>query len=284
MAIAEQKDSRTRKTFLEANGTVTGVYYNELKDIKSYPGKQAGQVWTPTHRVTLVVDQDRIQMGLFEKTEKRPEIRCKDADDNYHTLAVGAQVSIVITEGEPYNGKPQYQAKSGDVLILKPAPEKAAAPTGGNSGGGFQKKNMIGVKVGHSINVAFAFLGEDDTDTLIETAKKAHALTEKLAAEHKAANPELSDYDIGASVGQAVLSAAAISSDFKTLEAVARATLTIVAPAVREFIEESQNAPEPSKKATTPAKKSVRKNVKQADPEPADEPESGFDDMDDAPF
>lgn len=280
--ITEQKDPRTKKTFLEASGVIQAVYLNELKNPKTYPGTK-GQSWTPTHSVALVVDGDKISLGLFEKTDKRPAPSAKDADDNYHALVVGAEVSVVITRGEDYNDKPQYSAFSSDVLILVPAPAQAAA-TSGAAAAPYQKKDMTGVKVGHAINVAINVLGLSTAEELIEAAKAANDLTEKLRAEWKEKNPSLSDYDLGAMVGQAVLSASSYVESVDTIEEYARQTLEVIAPAVTEYIKAQAEPVKPKAPAVkTPAKKTPAK--KAAVPVKAEAADSGFDDMDsDVPF
>lgn len=288
MAIEQLKDPRTKKPYLAASGVIDGVFYNELKTLKSYTGDK-GTVWTPTHSVTAVVAGDRIQLGLFEKTDKKPGLRCKDAEDNYHDLVKGAEVSIVVTEGEPYNGKPQYSARGGDVLILTPAPAQAAASAGGPSAAPYQKKDMTGVKVGHAINVAINVLGLATAEELIEAAKAANDLTEKLRAEWKEKNPSLSDYDLGAMVGQAVLSASSYVESVDTIEEYARQTLEVVAPAVTEYIK-AQSAPAKPKAPAvkTPAKKATKAPAKAPAKVTAGDSQdnpSGFDDMDDSiPF
>lgn len=291
MAIEQLKDPRTKKPYLAASGTVGAVFYNEVKTLKSYPNEKTGVAWTPTHSITVVVDGDRINLGLFEKTDKRPLQRCKDENDNYHDLAKGAEVNIVVTEGEPYNGKPQYSARSGDVLILTPAPAQAAnAPTSGAAAAPYQKKDMTGVKVGHAINVAINVLGLATAEELIEAAKAANDLTEKLRAEWKEKNPSLSDYDLGAMVGQAVLSASSYVESVDTIEEYARQTLEVVAPAVTEYIKAQSEPAKPKAPAVkTPAKKTTKAPAKApakvVEPETTGGASSGFDDMDeDIPF
>lgn len=284
MAIKEIQDARTKKVSLEASGLVQAVYLNELKNPKTYPGTK-GQSWTPTHSVALVVDGDKISLGLFEKTDKRPAPSAKDIDGNYHSLSVGAEVSVIITRGEDYNDKPQYSAFSSDVLILTPAPAQAAATAGSPSGAPYQKKDMTGVKVGHAINVALNTVGLCDPEDIIKAAQAANDLTEKLRAEYKEKNPSMSEYDLGASVGQAVLSASQFVESIAEIEDFARQTLDVIAPAVTEYIK-SQSEPKKTVATKTVAKKTAPKKATPAKPAVEDDSSgSGFDDMDDSiPF
>lgn len=287
MAIQEIKDPRTRKTYQEASGVVSGVFYNELKTIKSYPNEKTGKAWTPTHSVNIVVDGDKISLGLFEKTDQRPDLRCKDADEKYHNLAKGAEVSIVVEEGEPYNGKPQYNARSGDVLILTPAPAQAAnVPSGGAPSAPYQKKDYTGVKVGHAVNVALNVLGLAEAEEIIAAAKEANDLTEKLRAEYKEKNPDLSDYDLGASVGHAVLSASSYVETVSAIEEYARQTLDIIAPAITEYIKAQSEPTKPAAvKTPTKPKQKPKAAPAKAKEEPTEAADSGFDDMEDSiPF
>lgn len=274
MAVVEQKDPRSRKTFLEAAGFIKGAYLNEIPEAqrKTYPGEK-GQVWAPTHRINLVIGEDRISLGLFEQTDKKKTPRAKDTEGNYHDLAVGAEVSVVVTRGDDYNGKPQYSARLNDVLIVTPAPVK---DSGGGAAKEYKPKDMTGVRVGHAVNAAINTLGLAKPEELIEAAKEVHDLTEKLVAEYKEKNPKMSEYDLGASVGQAILSASRFVDSVQEIEAYARATLDVVAPAITEYIKGAkEDAPAP---APAPAAKPKGKAKAAPAPAPA---ASGFDDMDD---
>lgn len=288
MAITEQKDPRTKKTFLEASGVVSGVYFNEIEadKRKTYNGTKLGQVWRPTHRINLVVDGERISLGMKDFEGKEPQLRCKDADDNWQDVVRGAEVSIVVTTNGEYNGKPNYQASAGDVIVTKVAPTNSAPAASGAASTPFQKKDMTGVRVGHAINVAMNVLGLADADELIEAAKKANDLTEKLRAEFKEKNPSMSDYDVGASVGQAVLSASSYVENVEDIEEYARQTLEVIAPAVTEYIKEQSAPKKEAKVVKTPAAKktAAKKAAPAPKPEPEPEVELDGDFNDDIPF
>lgn len=266
MAINEYK-TRTGVE-LVAEGTLRGIYFNPLKEKKNY-GRD-GRDWFPTHSVNIIVDDDRISLGITDSET----IRCKDEQENYHDLASGMEISVVVTENGEYNGKTQYQGRPASVIITKGV-EKAAS---------FSRKPNDGVQVGHAINCAIQMLGGDaldDNDTVIELAKKFHTLTSSLKEEYAGKNPDVSEYDIGARVGQGVLSATHIVGEFGDVEAVARNTIENLAPAIEAFVKEGKASPAAVKK--TPEKKTAaKKAAKKATPAPENESPDDMDD--DIPF
>lgn len=280
--IQEQKDPRTRKSFLEASGIVSGVFYNELKNIKSYAGKAGGQAWTPTHSVSVIIDNDRISLGLFEKTDKRPELRCKDVDGNYHTLTKGAEVSVVVERGEDYNDKPQYSARSGDVLILTPAPAQTASQSQGSALAPYKPKDTTGVVAGNARTAAFESLRGTpyDVDVFNEQVEWFANFSDAKRKEYAAANPGLDAFEIGVAVGQSTVIAAGMVPR-EDVSVTVDSLLAEVFPKSVEVVKALQvvKAPTASKPATkaAPAKKTTPKKTEAAD--------SGFDDMsDDIPF
>lgn len=281
MAIESYK-TRTG-TELVAEGILKGVYLNELKEKKDYG--TGGKSWVPTHSVNIIVDDDKIGLGLTDKDV----IRCKDSDGNYHDLVKGQKVSVVVTEKGEYNGKMQYSGFTKDVIILENVSQSDNDQQGAKSGGGGFKKDMSGVESGHAINCAIGLLAgdaADSPDAVIELAKKFHDLTKALKAEYAKKYPEVSDYDIGARVGQAVLSATQIVSEFEDVEGIARQTIEVISPAMLEYVKavpEEEKAPAQVKKTAAkkaPAKKAAPK--KESEPvDDADIPDTAFEDLDD---
>lgn len=251
MSINKTKDPRTKKEITLVEGPITGIFLNELKTIKTYAND-----WTPTHSVNLLVDGTKIGLGLTDKEK----VSAKDADESWHDLEKGMEVSVLVTEGD-YQGKPQYNAMPKDVLVVNasvPESKQSSAPASGKAA--YTKRDTSGVSTGHAINVAFNVLeGEavDNPDGVVELAKKAHDLTVKLKAEYTEKNPDMSEYDLGAMVGQSILSASRIT-DFDSIEAVARETLESIVPAVSAYVK-GNDKPVPEKKAV--AKKAAPKKT-----------------------
>lgn len=273
MAIEEIVDPRTKKKLLVAEGKVTGIYFNELKEPRDL-SKDPSKSWVVTHSINIVVDGVKVSLGMTDKTE----LRCKDADGEFHDVVKGVEVSISVTEGTPYKGVKQYQAFSKDVIVLDASGAEAEKPaqTASATKQTYAKKDMTGIHVGHSINVAINSLGGEAVDNpegVIELAKKAHDLTQAMKAEYGEKNPDMSEYDLGAMVGQSVLSASNIT-DFDSIEAVARDTLDKIVPEVSAYIKGTSSKPEAKKtapKKTVAKKATTKKEPPQEAPQEPDD-------------
>ena len=285
MALEEFKNPKTRKTEYVISGKVTAIYFNELKEVKDY-GRD-GKSWRPTHSVSIVVDGDKVNLGLTEKEV----IRVRGLDGDYMDLAKGMEITVSVNKSE-YNGKPQYGGYTKDITVISTeGVEKAAAASAQQFSKPYAaaKKDFSGIYTGHAINVAMNVLGNiSDPSRVIETAKEAHTLTNKLKSEWAEKHPDMSEYDLGASVGHAVLSASLFVNFVADIEGLARTTLEVIVPAVSSFVKgEVSESEEPAKTATV--KKAPKKVAKKPDPvvevDDSDIPESSFDDTeDDIPF
>lgn len=100
----------------------------------------------------------------------------------------------------------------------------AAAGSGGKSAGSFKKDNS-GVETGHAINGALNLKRNGHQQEVLELAKIVHDTTVSLKASERARdeNKGVSDYDIGAAVGHAVLNA---TRDVKPQDDLAEALTT----------------------------------------------------------
>lgn len=300
MAITKHVDPKTRKPFLMAEGTVTGAYVNDIKEVKTYSGPNGP--WTPTKRLSIVVDGTRIDLGMSEKDK----IRAKDVDDNYQDVVKGVEVSVVVEENGEYQGKTQYKAKTSGITVLDiskaEAPTKAGAPAAGGQAGGqtsFKPKDMTGVRVGHAINGALNYVlsnGIDyDMPGLVDIAKVVDAATDNVRATYAADNPGMSDYDVGAASGHAVLNACRMVGEADNLQVLqdeiitlANALLSEVVPTISEHIKEGAKAPAPKATKVVPAKKAATRAKPLPKPAVDEAPDlqepDRFADMDDDPI
>lgn len=277
MALETFTNPRTRQEENIISGIVEAVYFNELKNIKTYTNN--GRSWTPTHSVTLIIDGDRVQLGLTDKDV----VRAKDLNGNYQDLVKGVEVTIPVNVGS-YDGKPQYSGKVSETTIVD---NSGAVEQVDTSKGGKQNfnnpKRMEGIAVGHAVNVAINVVGSlDNPEAIIEAAKEAHTLTNKIKEAFAKEHPDLAEYELGARVGQAILSSSHYVDSVQDIEELALQTLNVIIPEVEEFVK--GGGEEDVKKAPTTKKTTSKKAVKKSPPkEEVEEQEPEFDE-DDSPF
>lgn len=280
MAMTEYKTRTGIETVAE--GELKAIFFNELKTKKDYGTN--GKSWIPTHSVNIIVDEDRISLGLTDKDV----LRVKDAEGNYHDLTKGQKISVVVEPNGEWQGVQQWQGRTSDVIVLEQAPAGQQASGGSQKAYTPQKRDNSGMSTGHAINVAMNVLGDvSNPEAIIEAAKKAHDLTTKMKEEYAGKNPDMSEYDLGAMVGQSVLSASHYAESVEDIEDIARQTLDVVVPAVSEYVKGTKEAPKTAVKKTATKKTVAKKTTKKAEPTPSrvdddDIPESAFvDDLDD---
>lgn len=264
-----------------------------FKDIAGGPDRFGN-----THRAGVRIDDDWVNnINIKTKDGYDPAIRFNAGNNStpdWQTLEVGDKVRIVATPNE-YNGKTYYNSGTSKIKLLEkgdgapPAAAKAAGSTQKAAGG--YKRDNSGVSTGHAINVAINVLGSvDSPGEIIDLAKKAHDLTVKLKTEYAEKNPEMSEYDVGAMVGQSVLSASHYVENVADIEEVARATLDIIVPEVSAYVKGADKKEEPKKPAVKKpvAKKAVaKKATTKIEPEPREDNSNSDDDPDmddDIPF
>ena len=292
MAIVEQT-IRGKKMIL-VEGTVDGFYINPIKPehIKTYTGGKNGP-WTPTHRYNLIVDGQPISLGMGDKdgVSDRQQIRAKDNDDNYHNLVKGLVVSVEVEEGEPYNGKPQYRSGVGKIVITDASKAEAPRAAGAAPAAAGKSFDKTGVEVGHAINGALDYLiasgGDLSNDSIISVAAVVHKVTTKLKADVAAANPDKSEFDVGASVGHAVRNACRMAPEGeleKVLEALSADILENVSAKVEAFVRSGKGVGKPATRTAAPKRTPQARKAKTADPVEAapQEAETNVADMDDS--
>lgn len=310
--MAINKQSFRGKEVITVDGKIDQIWINEIPadKIKSYKNPQKGTVWTPTHRYSIVVDGTRINLGMGDKdgVSDRQHLQAKDNDGKYHTLARGLEVSVEVEESE-YNGAPQYNGSLAKIVVIDASGVIQAVVSPGAGAGkpaqsqGFKPKETSGIRTGHSVNGAFAYLLSNGIDfdyeadgITVSVAKMVNDVTESVIAAYKAKNPTMSEYDVGAAAGHAVLNACRIipetdENEFKNvLTTTANAILYNVIPVVTAYVKQSQEtkpvkaSPPAAKKAVTKAKPVVKTPVVEPD-EPEIPIEAYEDDTDtDAPF
>lgn len=214
MAVELIRDPRTRKEVTFISGKVDGVFFNELKQQKTYAGPNGP--WTPTHSASIVVDGDRVSFGLTDKQK----INSKDADGNYHELTRGMEVSVEITEVGEYNGKPTYNSKASRVTVLDVSgAQQPQQSSGGGKQQSFQKKDDTPIIAGNARTAATTFASRIETDESLEDlitffAKVSHDARLIVSENHT----EMDTFTVGVSVGQATVAAAQMVDDLDDVE------------------------------------------------------------------
>jgi hypothetical protein len=285
MAIKEVYDEVNDVNITMVEGVVEQMSFKAVENDK----------FGNTHRAGVRVGDDWVNNISIKVNEGfDPQIRFNagtKVKPDWATLEVGDTVKIVVQPNE-YNGKTYYNSGVSKIRLVKKGEGKASQQASGSAPkSNFQKKDMSGVHTGHAINVAMNVLGDvEDSDAIIEAAKKAHELTTKLKKEYQANNPDMSDYDVGAMVGQSVLSASHYVENVADIEDIARQTLDVVVPAVSEYVKASGEEKKPAVVKKTAAKKTPAKKATKKAPvveddteiEDVDIPDSAYDD--DIPF
>lgn len=280
--IESFKNPRTRKEELIASGVVKGIYFNPLKEVVNRGG--GGRDWFPTHGVTIIVDDDKISLGLTDKEV----VRAKDVDGNYQDLTVGSEVTVDVTEGEEYNGKMQYRGFPSGITIVELA-QATTVPTGGHQKPyTATKRDNSGVVAGNGFNAAKAFLGDealDNPEGFIDTSKRIIDIGYDVRKYVSDRDDSLNEYAIGARAGMALITACESVESLDDVYDYAIFILESVLPEIDSYAKEREggtkekkNPPKAAKKVAKKATKKATKSVKQMDDVPQDDLEQEFDD------
>lgn len=283
MAMTEYKTRTGTETVAE--GELKAIFFNELKTKKDYGTN--GKSWIPTHSVNIIIDEDRVSLGLTDKDV----LRAKDAEGNYHDLVKGQKISVVITPNGEYKGVKQWQGRTGDVIVLEQAPEGSAQATGGSQKPYTpQKRDNSGVVSGNGFNAAKALLGSyEDTEEFVKVAIALVDIGQKLRSSLKESRPDLDEYSVGAQSGMALIAACEWAESIDDVENIAMDILDNTLPKITEYVK-TLDEPKTAVKKTTAKKTTAKKTVKKTtelSPENVDDseiPESAFEDDGDLPF
>ena len=242
-----------------------------------------------THTASILVVDDGsddvwINMDLNTKEGYEPSIRYaegKKGSEKWLNLQEGDVVKLQVNPKE-YNGKTYYSTKSSWIKVTKKSEGKPAQNAAKASTGTSYKKDNTGMHVGHAINGALYLQRNGAKGDVVELAKLVHDVTTQVKAEVAAdQGKSVDDYDVGASVGHAILNG---TRDYDGKADVAEflkeyaKTLSATAYEVTSYVK--GNTSENKKVETKPK---AQPKVK---PEPTPEPEgdNGFDDDCEIPF
>ena len=223
-----------------------------------------------THIASLCVDNQWINyISLSIKEGRIPDISVNSgtkAQPKWVQIQETDEVKVVVTE-KIVGDKAYYNAKKSGIKLVKKnaTPGQQSQQSNSSSSQPKAKFDATGVQLGHSVNGAMNFLitwgVEGSNENIVSYGKKVHGVTEKLKKEHKEANPDMSDYDASASVGNAILNACKLvgtEQDFEQgVYEIAKDLLENVVKPLGEFIRApNEEAKAPASKITrAPAKK-----------------------------
>lgn len=211
----------------------------------------------------------------------------------------GNEVSVVLSKDQigqvQVGGRLAGQrGEDGTLSGFKAYGPKGSGSATGGSKGGFKKDNS-GMETGHALNGALNLRRSGLTiPPVVEVAKVVHDVTKhlKLDAANAPANKGMSDYDLGAMVGHAVLNA---TRDIQVGEndnpeeitgkllAYARGLMSEVVPGVSAYVKgETQSEPQQTAQETKPEPQQATPEVSNNGHIDMSPPDVDFDD--DIPF
>ena len=177
-------------------------------------------------RCSILISGEGMENTWISLGDTKKDVLTIKEGAGFTDIGVGSTIDLLKAESREYNGKTYYDAKRSNiswgtiVKAEKNAPAVASQPQQ-------ERKpfNVIGMQVGHNLNCSVDFIVANNekfsVDEIVALSKKFHAITEKMKAERKQRFPQLSDYDVGASVGQAVKAAASLVNSTEKVEQLA---------------------------------------------------------------
>lgn len=298
--INSEIDRKTKKEAFWAEGVVEYVKLDKFDELKVSYIKVAGQPdkkIESTHKASILLkekgagkDDAGVWIGLGDvKLHPEHENLQVKQDDNWITIERGVEVTMDVKLNE-WQGKTYYQSSKGKIFVVSTEGVQAAAPKAGKGTDSapakqsYKKRDTVGIETGHAVNGALELIRGGVKGDAFELAGVVQSATVTLKAEvAKERGVDVTDYDLGASVGHAILNACRDHSrDDVTIDEIieaAREVLALsdkVAAAIRGG---AAPAAEPAPAAEKP--KTVRK-PKETVKAPEPEPSVDFDD--DIPF
>lgn len=291
MSVINKEKDRKGKEVVYAIGVVEFVKLNKFAEPKTF--NYDGKVITSTHNASLLLkekgagkDDPGVWIGLgdIELKEGYENLQVKH-EDKWTTIEKGVEVSIDIQKVNQVGDKTYYQTKKSQISILSLEGVQAKSQAGGKAPqqtqgkSSFKKRDMVGVEVGHALNGALELKRagvKGDTFDLAGIVQSATVTLKAEVASERGVSAD--DYDVGASVGHAVLNACRDHSGKSvTIEGLIEDAKEILAIAVRIEAAIRGNAPaQEEKKVNPPVQEAKRENK----PTPPPEPPMDFDDSD----
>lgn len=216
-------------------GVVDQIFFKAIENDK----------YQNTHRASVRIGEDWVNnINIKTKEGFDPQVRFNNGTQgkpDWQALEVGDNVRLVVNESEA-NGKTYYNGAVSKIKLIK---KGSSVKTKSTEGGGvvketYKPRDNSGVETGHALNGALNLVRngvvERDSDEIVSSAQIVHNITVELKKEYAKMNPQMSEYDIGAMVGHAVLNATRDVNDVAEIEQNSRFLLDHVVPLVSAFV------------------------------------------------
>lgn len=200
----------TDETITFAKGTVKRILFKD----GSPKQQQLGTVKIASIILEASGEDDVfVRMNLKKDEERVPYVEGKKGSEKWYDLQQGDEVKITISKIGEWNGKPTYETTMQRIKVTKRS-EGAVDNSKTSSGSKVQEKkpytprDTSGMEVGHAVNGGFELVRSGASLSPVEAAKIVHDATVALKAEEaQNRGVDASNYDLGASVGHAILNA-----------------------------------------------------------------------------
>lgn len=250
-AIQTATNPVTGEDITFAKGVVSKIYFNENKNQRSD--------WD-VYRLVIQLGDTRLSAGSV----KEERVGVKDSKGNYHDLEVGDEISCLVEINGDFNNTTPSK-----ITMVKKGEGAPAQTKGGNTPRAtpVQRGPNLGMIAGNIRTVAFDFLlsnGGEITDKGVESVMAKVAPIVKQTGEWlKSQRPDLDEYSVGASVGQAAIIAAKMVDNLDNLEETMQWLLGAPLSASERITEElygesKATTPKAPVKAPTSAKKAPK--------------------------
>lgn len=225
--INSEIDRRTKKEAFWAEGIVEYVKLDKFDEMKVSYIKVAGQPdkkIESTHKASLLIKEkgagadDKgvwVSLGEVKLHPEHENLQVKDGD-KWVTIEKGVELTMDVKPSE-WNGKTYYNSSKGKITILSTegVQQAQSSSKGGNkpsnndgSKPNYKKRDTVGIETGHAVNGALELLRAGVKGDAFDLAGVVQSATVTLKAEiAKDRGVDVTDYDLGASVGHAILNA-----------------------------------------------------------------------------
>lgn len=193
-----------------AKGTVKRILFKDSTPAqKKYETNYIG---------TIIVSGDEgeddvfVTIGLKKQEDRIAYAEGKKGAEKWFELQQGDEVKLGLKVSGNDPSRPFYNTTSTRIKVTKRAEgnvnNKSSAPAKAQEKKTYTPRDTTGMEVGHAVNGGFELVRAGASLSPVEAAKVVHNATVTLKAEEaKKRGVEPTNYDVGASVGHAILNA-----------------------------------------------------------------------------